>query len=326
MPLGELLIDVQRLAVLREVARAGSFAGAAAALRHTPSAVSQQIAALERGAGAVLVQRSTRGVTLTDAGRLLLATADAIHAELAVAAQQLRALQAGGPQALTVVTFPSAGEPLLAPALTALTVSGRPVEVTVIEAEPDEALGSIRDGQADLALVYHFHTPAPPPAAGPGTYTALAADHLRLLVPAGHPLADRPAVSLAEFAGERWIHGWGEVGGVLDMLAAVSGFHPRVACRSSDYRFMSALVGAGVGVALVPSLALTGRPDLRDLPITPQPTRYVAAYLPSRNRRPRPDTADRGRRANPESPPGNPDGPEPIPGKPRAAGGRGGRS
>jgi len=287
-PLGKLLIDAHRLAVLREVAAAGSFAGAAAVLRHTPSAVSQQIAALERGAGAVLVQRSTRGVTLTDAGRVLLATADAIHAELQVAAQQLRALRAGGPQALTVVTFPSAGEPLLAPALTALTAAASdPVEVTVIEAEPDEALGSIRDGQADLALVYHFHTPEPPrawrAAAGPGTYTALAADHLRLLVPAGHPLAGRPSVSLAEFAGERWMHGWGEVGGVLDMLAAVAGFQPRVACRSSDYRFMSALVGAGVGVALVPGLALTDGPDVRDLPITPQPTRYVGAYLPHRH-------------------------------------------
>ena len=68
------------------------------------------------------------------------------------------------------------------------------------------------------------------------------------------------------------------------MLAAVSGFQPRVACRSSDYRFMSALVGAGVGVALVPGLALTGRPDVRDIQITPQPTRYVGAYLPKRHR------------------------------------------
>ena len=286
------MIDAHRLAVLREVARAGSFAGAAAVLRHTPSAVSQQIAALERGAGAVLVQRSTRGVTLTDAGRVLLATANAIHAELEVAAQQLRALRDGGPQTLTVVTFPSGGEPLLAPALTALTATttataGQPVEVTVIEAEPDEALSAIRDGRADLALVYHFHTAAPPrawpAAAGPGAYIPLAADHFRLLVPAGHPLAGRPAVSLAEFAGERWIHGWGDTGGVLDMLAAVSGFQPRVACRSSDYRFMSALVGAGVGVGLVPSLALTGRPDVRDLRIAPEPTRYIGVYLPRRH-------------------------------------------
>jgi len=286
------LIDVNRLAVLREVAHAGSFAGAAAALHHTPSAVSQQIAALERGAGIMLVERSTRGVTLTDAGRVLLATADAVHAELQIAAEQLRALKADGPQALTVVTFSSAGEPLLTPALTAMTAAAdHPVEVTVIEAEPDEALGSVRDGRADLSLVYHFHTPQPPrawpAAAGPGSYTALVADHLRLLVPAGHPLAGRPAVSLAEFAGERWIQGWGDTGDVTDMLAALSGFRPHVACRSSDYRFMSALVGAGVGVALVPSLALTGSPQVRDLQITPQSTRYIGAYLPKR-RQPNP--------------------------------------
>ena len=197
MPLGKLLIDAHRLAVLREVARAGSFAGAAAALHHTPSAVSQQIAALERGVGIVLVERSTRGVTLTEAGRALLATADAIHAELQLAAQRLRALTSSGPQALTVVTFPSAGEPLLAPALTALTATAdSPVEITVIEAEPDEALASVRDGRADLALVYHFHTPHPPrgwpAAAGPGSYIPLVADPLRLLVPAGHPLAGPP--------------------------------------------------------------------------------------------------------------------------------------
>ena len=90
-------------------------------------------------------------------------------------------------------------------------------------------------------------------------------------------------MSLAEFAGERWIHGWGDTGGVLDMLAAVSGFQPRVACRSSDYRFMSALVGAGVGVGLVPTLALTGRPDVRDLRIAPEPTRYIGAYRPRRH-------------------------------------------
>ena len=282
------MIDVQRLAVLREVAHAGSFAGAAEALHHTPSAVSQQIAALERGAGVLLVHRSTRGVTLTDAGRALLATADAIHAELQLAAQRLRALAAQGPQALTVVTFPSAGEPLLAPSLTAMTAAADdPVEITVIEAEPEQALAAVRDGRADLALVYHFHSAAPPrgwpAAAGPGRYIPLVADPLRLLVPAGHPLADRPAGRLAEVAGERWVHGWGDVGDVTDMLAALSGFRPQVACRSSDYRFMSALVGAGVGVALVPSLALTGSPQVRDLPITPRLTRYIGAWLPRRH-------------------------------------------
>ena len=122
-----------------------------------------------------------------------------------------------------------------------------------------------------------------PAAAGPGRYIPRVADHFRLLVPAAHPLADQPAVSLADFAGERWIHGWGDVGDLTDMLAALGGFRPQVACRSSDYRFMSALVGAGVGVALVPSLALTGSPEVRDLEITPQPTRYIGAWLPRRH-------------------------------------------
>jgi DNA-binding transcriptional LysR family regulator len=182
------LIDVQRLLVLREVAHAGSFAGAATALRRTPSAVSQQIAALERGVGVPLVERSTRGIVLTEAGRLLLAAADAVHAELQTAARQLRDLQANGPQTLTVTTFASAGEPLLAPALTELTTAaGTTIDVTVIEAEPDDALASLRSGGADLALVYHFHTRLPP-----GHWPATAGVGVALIPRLGLP--DNPRV------------------------------------------------------------------------------------------------------------------------------------
>jgi DNA-binding transcriptional LysR family regulator len=276
------MIDVQRLVVLREVARAGSFAGAASALYHTPSAVSQQIAALERSAGAPLVERSTRGVTLTQAGLVLLAAADAVHAELRAAEQQLRELQASGPRTLTVATFPSAGEPLLVPALTQLAAARPDVEVTVVEAEPDDALAHLRAGGADLALVYHFHTRRPPghwsTTAGPGTYSPLLDDHLRLLVPTTHRLAGRSAVALSDLAEDRWVQGWGDTGAVLDALAAAGGFRPDIACRSSDYRFMAALVSAGVGVALIPRLALADSPGARALSVNPQPTRYVGAY------------------------------------------------
>lgn len=279
------MIDVQRLAVLREVARAGSFAGAAAVLHHTPSAVSQQVAALERSAGIVLVERSTRGVRLTEAGRLLATTADAVHAELAAADRHLTELREEGPPTLTVVTFPSAGEPLLAPALTPLT-AGRHVDITVIEAEPEGALAAVREGRADLALLYHFHLPEPPrswaAAAGPGTYTPLLTEPFRLVVPAAHPLADRPTVDLADVADDRWIHGWGGPAEVVDALAALAGFRPRVVCRSSDYRFMSALVGAGVGVTLLPALALPERDDVRVLNLVPPPTRFVGAWVPER--------------------------------------------
>lgn len=280
------MIDPHRLILLREVARAGSFAGAAAALRHTPSAVSQQIAALERAVGIDVVRRSTRGVTLTEAGRVLLAAADSIHAELEVAEHHLDDLKSAGPRTLNVVTFSSAGEPLLAPALAELTRASdaERIDITVSEAEPPEALASLRAGAADLVLVYHFHTRRPPRewTAQAATYVPLVEDELRLLVSSDHRLADRASVSLSECADERWIHGWGDPGDMLDTLAAASGFRPEVACRSSDYRFVRALVGAGVGVALVPSLALTHHQLTAAVSLRPRAARYVGACLPKR--------------------------------------------
>ena len=106
------MIDVQRLAVLREVSRRGSFNQAALALHCTPSAVSQQVAALERGLGAPVVERSTRGVTLTDAGRLLVEAADAIAAELTDTQQRIARLTAER-TTLTVAAFASGGRRLL---------------------------------------------------------------------------------------------------------------------------------------------------------------------------------------------------------------------
>jgi DNA-binding transcriptional LysR family regulator len=283
------LIDVQRLAILREVARCGTFAGAAAALHHTPSAVSQQIAALERGTGLTLVERSTRGALLTDAGRILLASADAVHAELRLAEQRLLMMRTNGPQALTVVTFPSAGEPLLAPALAALagSVPQDTIDITVIEAEPDQALQIIRGGEADIAIVYHFHTPDPPKrwrqAGGRANYTPLLSDPLRLVLPTKHRLARRRTLRMADLADERWIQAWGEPGTVLDTLAATAGIHPHIACRSSDYRFMTALVGAGVGIALIPRLALTDIRTVTDVDLNDKPSRYVGTYTPQRH-------------------------------------------
>ncbi len=282
------MVDAHRLLVLRKVAQAGSFAGATAVLRQTPSAVSQQIAALERACGVVVVHRSTRGVTLTPAGQVLLSAADAIDAELAVAERLIAEFKDRGPASLTVMTFPSAGEPLLAPALAALTdgatARGTAAEITVVEAEPAETVAALRAGKADLGIVYHFHTPRPPRAwSAPGTtYVPLVVDELRLVVPTGHRLAGRSSAALSDIADERWINGWGDSGGILDFLAAGAGFRPDVRCRSSDYRFMAALVGAGIGVCLVPELALAPSAAIAPLSLDPPATRFIGAYLPKR--------------------------------------------
>ena len=111
---------------------------------------------------------------------------------------------------------------------------------------------------------------------------------LRLLVPTTHRLAQQTTVAFRALPDERWVQGRGDTGGVLDAFAAAGGFPPppRIACRSSDYRFMSALVSAGVGIALVPRLALPTRSDLRDLALRQSPTRYVGAYQAGRRRAP----------------------------------------
>ncbi|MFC4058418.1 LysR family transcriptional regulator [Planomonospora corallina] len=281
------MIDVQRLRVLREVARHGSFSAAAAALRFTPSAVSQQIAALERTVGTTVVERSTRGVTLTEPGRLLVETAEAVLAELDRAREQIGRLAAGRTK-LTIATFTSGGRHLLPAALTRFVTEWPGVEVDVVEREPEESVPMVRRGQADLALAYHFDGPLP---TGPAdrsalVWTPLLEDVMSVVLPPGHRLAGRDAVDLAELSGERWVLGCLKTEAFLRRHAARAGFELRVSGSTTDYFFAQALVAAGVGVSLVPRICLD--PSALHVPVRPpRPTRYVGTVTAVR-RRPQP--------------------------------------
>src|SRR5918997_4296397 len=148
------MLDVRRMRVLREVAAEGSFSAAAAALNFTQSAVSQHVAALEREVGTQLVERGRRGVRLTDAGRVLVAHADAILARIDSAEEELAALAGLRGGRLRLISFQSGGA-TLAPRAVAPFHAGHPeVELSLQEAEPDEAAARLRGAEADLALVY----------------------------------------------------------------------------------------------------------------------------------------------------------------------------
>ena len=268
----------------------GSFHRAAANLLLTPSAVSQQIAALERSLGAAVVRRSTRGAVLTEAGRVLVEAGDAITAELANAEEEIARLATARTERLTVATFTSGGQRLLPAALLRFTALHPAVELTVLENEPDDSLPLVRSGAADLALVYHFDGPPP---VRPGdrsglTWTPLADDPMWIVLPAGHPLAGRESVPLADLAGERWVHGCLAIVDMLDHYAAMAGFEIRTACRGTDYVFAQSLVRAGVGVSMIPQVALTA--DLGGLATVPLaqpcPTRYVGIVTSARRPRP----------------------------------------
>ncbi|MFD5069723.1 LysR family transcriptional regulator [Streptomyces sp. NPDC087866] len=270
------MIDVQRLRVLRAVAEHGSFNRAATALRLTPSAVSQQVAALERGLGTRVVERSTRGVTLTPAGRIMVGAAESVAAELAHAQRQVGELATGRTQ-LTVATFTSGGRLLLPGALAELTAAHPGTVVHVREYEPEDSLPLVRQGAVDLALAYHFDGPLP---GRPGPeWTALMDDPLHVVLPRHHRLASRDTLDLAELAGEPWVLGCLKTEAYLRRHARQAGFAPDIRGTTTDYFFARSLVAAGLGVSLIPSVALAPEiPGLHTVPVgRSAPARHIGA-------------------------------------------------
>ncbi|MFB6810770.1 LysR family transcriptional regulator [Streptomyces sp. NPDC056387] len=279
------MIDVQRLRILRAVAEHGSFNRAARALLLTPSAVSQHIASLERSLGHPVAVRSTRGITLTEPGRLLVEAAETISAELDQVRRAIDRLTAERPR-LTVATFTSGGRRLLPSALARFVAAHPDVELTVREAEPEEAVPMVRDGHADLALTYHFDGPLPLRAGL--DWTPLTDDPLWLVLPGEHRLAGRASLGLAELAEERWVLGCLKTEAFLHRYAGLAGFDLRVAASTTDYFFAQTLVAAGVGVSLVPDVSLAPEASLAVVRIEPpRPARHIGVVTP-RLRRPHP--------------------------------------
>ncbi|MFF5777634.1 LysR family transcriptional regulator [Streptomyces virginiae] len=283
------MIDVQRLRVLRAVAEHGSFNRAAGALLLTPSAVSQHIAALERAVGHPVAVRSTRGVTLTEPGRLLVEAAESIAAELDQVRHAIDRLTAPRPR-MTVATFTSGGRHLLPAALARFVAEHPEVELTVRESEPEDAVPMVRGGAADLALAYHFDGPPPvSPGERPGLdWVPLMEDPLWLVLPRGHRLADRTSVDLAELGADRWVLGCLKTEAFLRRYAELAGFDLRVAASTTDYFFAQTLVAAGVGVSLLPQVSLAPTQESAVVRVEPpRPARHIGLVLP-RRRRPQP--------------------------------------
>ena len=247
-------MDPRRVLVFRTVARAGSLSAAARELGWTQPAVSQQLRRLEHEAGAPLLLRSTRGVTLTDAGRLLLGRADSLAGELHMAAEELAALAELRGGRVRLVAFPSAVATVVPVALRAMAEDHPGVEVSLTEAEPPEAWAAVREGEADLALVFGYD--GAPDEDGELTWLPLATEPVELVLPPGHPAGQRNRVSLAALAEETWIGGCPRCSQHLVAACRAAGFEPRVTHATDDYVAVQALVAAGLGVTMLPRSAL----------------------------------------------------------------------
>ena len=289
------MLDVKQLRVLKEVSERGSFSAAAEALSYTQPAVSQQIAALEKRAGATLVDRTSRGVRLTDAGSALVDHAEAVLARLAAAEAELEAMAGIRGGRVRLASFPTAGASVLPPAVALFTERYPEVELSFVEREPEEAAQMLRAAELEVAIVFEYAEYNQPELErfyeGIELHR-LVDDPMYLALPMGHPLANKPRVRLPDGADEVWIqesgnHSW--CGRFHETACLAAGFKPKVGFRSDDYNVVQGLVAAGVGISLLPGLSLTNVRDdivIRSLGRDAPTRRIAAATLAGRYRSP----------------------------------------
>src|ERR687886_394273 len=250
--LGRLQIDLRHLAALQALAEEGSFQRAALRLGYTQSAVSQQLAALERSVSRRLVNRprGAQGLTLTAAGEALLKHAAAIASTLAVARADLAALDAGATGSVRIGTFQSAGVRLLPEILRQFTADRSEIDVLVTEAPSDDGLlPLVERGELDLTFA---ELPLP---AGSFTATPLVTDEYVLVVPRDSPLTAAARPTLAEIAELPLVgfkHGRSAQRVATHFLAR--GLRPTLTLQLDDNEIILATVASGIGAALMPAL------------------------------------------------------------------------
>jgi DNA-binding transcriptional LysR family regulator len=252
------MLHLGRLRVLSEVLSRGSFSAAAEALAYTQSAVSQAVARLEAETGATLVVRDRRGVRPTAAGEALVAHAEAIFAQIEAAEAEVDAILGVRTGPLRVASFPSAGATLMPLAIARFRDRHPGIALTLAEGEPEEIAPRLRAGEFDLALLFEFPGVRERPGAGLRTEPLLI-DPMYVVLPAAHPLATKRALTLADLRDQDWVQTSASSPCARHVVRSclAAGFEPKVTFESDDYETVQGLVAAGVGVALIPRLALS---------------------------------------------------------------------
>ncbi|UNO41398.1 LysR family transcriptional regulator [Streptomyces sp. MST-110588] len=278
------MIEARHLRVLRAVARTGSFSGAARELGCTQPAVSQQMKALEQSARTPLLVRTGRETRLTQAGEALLRHAVGILAGLTAAEEEVAAIAGLRAGRVRLVSFPSGSSTLVPTALAAMRAAHPGTRVSLDEAEPPRSVGMLRNGDCEIALAFRYpEVRGADPAAGAEwddlVVRPILVDRLVGLVPEGHRLATAGRAGFAELADDPWIAGCQRCRRHLVEVCEGAGFTPRIDYATDDYPAVIGLVGAGLGVAALPELALESvRPKgARTLVMEPAVQREIVA-------------------------------------------------
>ena len=245
-------MEVHQLQILRELGDLGSVKAVASALYVTPSAVSQQLALLQRNIGVPLTRKEGRNLVLTEAGHVLAAAGAEVISSLAAAKSAIGAFQESAAAPVSIAGFHSVGQSLFAPLLDKLSHEGAPLPQFFDEDVAQQDFPAL-SARYDLVLAHRMdHTPHWP--ADRVVVTPLAHEPLDIALPAGHPLAGRETLRPADLAGERWVvsrEGFSPAD-VLGAISAVSGAAPNIVHRINDYATVSALVASGDVIGIIP--------------------------------------------------------------------------
>ena len=281
------MINVTHLRALSEVVRTGSFAAAGRNLGYTSSAISQQIAALERSVGVTFFERETRGIRATPAAHFAADHADDLVNRLDDFDGLLARLAGGSQGRLRLGAFPTANSQIMPQVIASIVTSHPAADVELDEGNTGRLVEGIVSGQMDLAVV-HVYALVPERWPTGLTHVDLTDEELLLLLPASHRLANADHVPLDELRHERWIASHGTAAGTcLVRMCATYGFEPTVAFRSDDYNVLRGLVRDGVGVAVVPEMGYVSDPNIRCIPLTEwSPGRRIFALHRTANTNP----------------------------------------
>ncbi|QKV93191.1 LysR family transcriptional regulator [Streptomyces sp. NA02950] len=254
------MIEARHLRVLRAVAATGSFSAAARELGCTQPAVSQQMKALEGAAGTPLLIRTGREMRLTEAGEALVRHATGILAGLTAAEEEVAAIAGLRAGRVRLVSFPSGSSTLVPTALAEMRAAHPGTRVSLVEAEPPRSVEMLRAGDCEIAVAFRYPQVDGAAEAGPGWEDLVArpllSDRLAVVVPREHRLAGAGTVGMAELAEEPWIAGCPRCRRHLVEVCESEGFTPRIDFATDDYPAVIGLVAAGLGVAVLPELAL----------------------------------------------------------------------
>lgn len=281
------MLETRQLHLLQVIADTGSYTAAGKELGLTQPAVTYHVRALEREVGTALTVRRGREMRLTAAGRILLGHAGNVLAAVRAAEEEVGAFAGRGRGHVRLVTFPSASATLVAEALGALRATAPNVETTHLEAEPDPARRLVRRGEADLAVTYRFTYPSGRPVSVAPEESSrllqipLLTDAFFVVVHRDHAAAGVDVVDPVQLSEETWMLASERFHWILAAAAESAGFTPRIASVADDYVSMQAFVARGLGVAIVPGLALSAytHPGVVARPLRGWPVRQVVAEL-----------------------------------------------